>query len=385
MRTIMIIVMGLSMFLGWSQEKRDIWSLKGHLRGLEMLWVPPETSTWRTMTSLENRLDLRVYPLKELSLHAGFRNIFNYGQLLQEMYPFYPEMATYDDGIFDLTWDWTSDSSYLFYTNTDRLNLKFTKGKFETTVGRQRINWGINLVWTPNDIFNSFNYFDFDYAERPGCDAILLEYYTGVASSVQLATKLDHDTNLTAALLYKFNRWNYDFQALGGVMENDVVLGAGWTGYVKNAGFTGEGSYFIDRKKFSDTNGVFIGSIGLNYTLKNGLLLNGSYLFNSAGTTGAAGWGNALALFRDISPKDFTLAKNSIFGQLSYPITPLIKGDLSAIFNPNDKSGYFGPSVDMSLTNNLTLLFISQIFWGNQDTEYGDYGSLWYLRLKWGF
>jgi hypothetical protein len=185
--------------------------------------------------------------------------------------------------------------------------------------------------------------------------------------------------------MYKFNKWNYDFQFFAGVMEQDLVAGAGWSGDIKGAGFTGEASYFLDKDKLADTNGVFVASLGLNYTFRNSLYISGSYLFNSAGTTGPAGFGPLFTLFLDISAKNFTLAKHSIFAQASYPITPLIKADAAVIFNPNDKSGFFGPSVDFSLTDNISLFFISQIFWGDGGTEYGDYGSITYLRLKWSF
>lgn len=386
MKKTILIALALFIATGLSaQEKDRSWNLNGHIQGLEMLWVPPSTSRWETMTTLYNRLDFRWRPVKGLSFHAGVRNLFNYGMLVQDGYPYYPELATFDNGYFDMTWLWAKDTSYFFYTNIDRLNLKYRIGKFEVTAGRQRINWGINLVWTPNDIFNSFNYFDFDYVERPGCDAVFLEYFTGMASSVQFGFKMDSRDRITSALMYKFNRWNYDFQILAGAMTDDAVLGAGWSGDIKGAGFNGELSYFHDLDNFADTSGVLVGSLGANYTFRKGLFMQASYLFNSAGTKGPAGWGSPFALYIDINAKNFTRAMHSVFAGLSYPITPLIKADVSAIFNPNDKSGYAGPSVDFSLTENMSLFIIGQIFWGDTGTEYGDYGTLCYMRLKWSF
>lgn len=168
-------------------------------------------------------------------------------------------------------------------------------------------------------------------------------------------------------------------------MKDDLVGGLGWSGQVAGAGFNGEASYFRDLDNFWDTTGVLVGSAGANYTLRNGLYMHGSYLFNSAGTKGPAGYGTALTLYLDISAKNFTRAKHSILAELAYPVTPLIRADLSAIFNPNDKSGFFGPSFDFSLTNNVSLFMIAQVFWGDHRTEFGDYGSLFYFRLKWNF
>ncbi len=375
-----------------AQEKERTWALNGHLQALENIWVPPSSSRWQTMTSLYNRLDFRYDPSKSISFHTGIRNIFNYGQMVQSFYPYYSEMVTLDEGLADLTWLWADDTSYVFYSNIDRLNIKLKTGKLETTIGRQRINWGINFVWTPNDIFNSYNYFDFDYVERPGCDAILLQYYTGNTSSIQLGFKVDQHLHvidsaykITTALMYRFNRWGYDFQILGGLMREDAVIGAGWSGHIKGAGFNGEASYFLDKEKFTDTTGAFVGSAELNYTFKNSLYLQGGYLYNSAGTTGNAGYGNALFFTMDISAKNFTKARHSVFTQASYPITPLLNASAAVIFNPCDLSGYAGPSLDISLTNNLSVFLIGQVFWGKHMTEFGDNGTLLFWRLKWNF
>jgi len=370
---------------GYAQKKERNWTLNGRLQYLENIWLPPETSIWQTMGQIENRLDFRWYPSNSFSFHLGGRNIFNYGQIVQDAYPYYAEISTLEQGLMDLTKLWVSDSSYFFFSTIDRASVKYATGNFEATVGRQRINWGINMVWTPNDIFNTFNYFDFNYIERPGCDAILLQYYTGATSSVQFAFKMDYQDDITSALMYKFNRSKYDFQFLGGVMEDDIVAGAGWSGEIIGAGFTGEATYFIDMDKFADTNGVLVGSLGLNYTFKNSIYVAASYLFNSAGTTGPAGWGTAFTIYLDINAKNFTLAKHSIFAQVSYPITPLIKIDVASIINPNDKSGFFGPSLDISLTDNISVFLISQVFWGDSGTEFGDIGAFNYLRLTWSF
>ncbi|MCB2221807.1 MAG: hypothetical protein KQI35_15540 [Bacteroidetes bacterium] len=378
-----LVLLALSASNLWAQDKKVEFS--GHLQNLNTLWIQDVSSEWYTTGSIYNRLNLKWYPNERWTFSASARNVANYGQLIYNYYPLYSDLLVQDDGFVDLTGTIARDSSYILYSNLDRLNLKFTKGKFEATVGRQRINWGINMVWNPNDIFNTFNFYDFDYVERPGCDAIRLQYYTGYASGYQIAFKMDADNEITAAGMYSFNQWNYDFQVLGGVMTSDVVLGAGWSGYIKNAGFTGEASYFRDKDNFADTTGIFVASIGGSYTFRNSLMVNASILYNSDGTTGKAGYGSSFIVLQDVSPKSFSPARASLMGQLSYPITPLIQADLSGIVNPYDGSFFIGPSVTFSLTDNIGLLLTSQIFAGETGTEFGGYGQLYYLRLKWSF
>jgi hypothetical protein len=368
-----------------AQDKQRKTHLSGFLQNLNMVYVEDIESQWQTMGTIQNRLNFKWYPHQNLTFSASARNLFSYGQLIYTNYPLYSDLLIYDEGFINLTWPIAKDSSYILYTQIDRANFQFVKNNFDVKIGRQRINWGINMVWNPNDIFNTFNFYDFDYVERPGCDAVRLQYYTGIASSVEFAFKIDKNEEITSAAMYRVNKWNYDFQLLGGVYRDDIVVGLGWSGYIKDAGFTGEGSYFIDRKNLADTNGIFVFSAGANYTFRNSIFLHGSFLFNSNGTTGPAGWGSALFVVADVTPKTFTLAKYSLLGQISYPFTPLIKGDLATIYNPSDKSIFIGPNLDFSLSDNITLLLMSQIFLGDPGTEFGYNSSLYYLRLKWSF
>lgn len=368
-----------------SGQERKI-DFSGHIQNLNTVWIQDVESQWYTMGSVYNRLNLKYYIDNNWTFSGSARNVFNFGQLLYLSHPVYADLLTNDNGFMDLNWRIASDSSYVLYSDIDRANLQFTKGKMDVRVGRQRINWGINMVWNPNDIFNTFNFYDFDYVERPGCDAIRMQYYTGISSSIEMAFKLDSDQKITAAAMYKFNRWNYDFQLMGGLMTGDIVLGGGWSGNIGGAGFSGEGSYFRDKNNFADTTGIFVFSASANYTFKNSLFVHGSFLLNSNGTTDKAGYDdNSLIVVRKLSPKTFTQARYSLFGQVSYPLSPLISGDLSAIFNPNDNSAFVGPNVSFSLSDNISLLLMSQIFIGEKGSEFGGMGSLYYMRLKWSF
>lgn len=400
------------MILSINTSAQNKLQMSGFMEYLNNTWVPSNTyqtygfNDWQNQSTIYNRINVWWAPVNNLEFHVGMRNNFTFGPLVAQYNKFfdYGKLVTYDDGYLDLTWIISSDNSNVLYTNLDRLNMKLTLDKFELTVGRQRINWGTNLVWNPNDIFNAFNYFDFNYIERPGSDAILLEYYTGDFSSIQLAGKLNYrqelvdslifekKLSLTAAALYKFNRWSYDFQFFGGMMQTDFTAGLGWSGNIGGAGFTGEASWFRDIDNFADTTGVVIASISANYIFKNQLMANFSVIYNSNGSTGDAyantvgAIGSLSTLFSsNLNVKNLTPSRFDIFGQLSYPATPLINVSFSAMLNPYDKSAYIGPSVNISLTDNISLMLVGQLFYGNTLTEFGDYGQMYFLDLKWNF
>lgn len=380
-----LAIVFLMLFAGLhGQDTQRNWTLNGHLQSMGTVWVQDWDGEWQTQTDIRNRLDFRWYPGK-FSIHVGMRNNFSYGMIPGMYYPYLADLAIHDHGYLDMSRLIAKDTSYYMSTNFDRFSIRYSAGNFQATIGRQRINWGINYVWNPNDIFNTFDYFDFDYIERPGCDAVHLQYYTGATSSVELASKIDHNEELTLAGMYRFNKWYYDFQVLAGYMTGDYVIGAGWSGNIKGAGFNGEISYFHPEEDFSDTNGILVGSLGLNYTFKNSLMLQLAGLYNSDGSTGPAGMGAGFFVARDISAKSFTLARYSAFGNISYPVTPLLTASLAGMFNPSDKSVFVGPTFDISLTSNVEFMLTAQMFFGDKGTEFGDYGKLAYGRLKWSF
>lgn len=381
----LIFILFLSVFLvGKATAQSNSLSVKGFLEYNNTSWAPPNHQSWSEISGIYNRLDFSWIPSDHFNFHLGMRNNFNFGSMMSRFYPIYSNYLTEDNGFMDLTFKLAGDSSYVLYSNLDRLNFKLSFNKLEITVGRQRINWGINTVWNPNDIFNTYNYFDFDYVERPGSDAVLAQYYTGALSSLQIAAKLNYKNQLTAAAMYKFNVANYDIQFLSGVMDKDFVAGLGWAGQIKGAGFTGEASYFRNMDAFSDTTGQWVISVSGNYTFKNSLFVNASVIYNSKGSTGPVGVNNFLQL-ANLSPKTLTLSRLNWFAEASYPVTPLIKLDVSSIMNPYDNSAFLGPSVDFSMTENLELFVMGQVFLGKQATEYGGFGQMFYMRLKWSF
>jgi hypothetical protein len=137
-----------------------------------------------------------------------------------------------------------------------------------------------------------------------------------------------------------------------GVMQTDLTAGLGWAGQIEGAGFTGEASWFRNMENFSDTTGVYVASIGANYTFKNSIFINFSCIYNSVGLTGPANpsLANLVGSFayvysRNLNAKNLTPSRFDIFGQISYPATPLLSLDLASIFNPYDKSVFVGPSI----------------------------------------
>jgi len=373
----------LFLFNNSNSFSQSIFEYKGYLQNTQTVWAPEQTDAWILSGSVLNRLDFFLYPANAWTVNAGMRNLIDYGQMVQ-LSPGYVDFITKDEGYFNLTKKWTDGTSYVFYTNIDRLNIFYSGENIEFQVGRQRINWGVNLAWTPNDIFNSTSYLNFDYAERQGSDGGRVQYYFGYATSLELVYKIDYNEEVTSALMFKFNEWDYDFQLFTGTMMEDYVIGGGWSGNISSANFSGEVTYFKDRDNFADTTGQLVSSLGLTYTFPSDIYLHGEFLYNSVGMLGKAGGAGNL-FTNPYNAKNLSPARYSLFGDIAYQITPLIRIDVSSIFNPSDESFYIGPFVDISLSQSVYLLLAGQFFFGDDGTEWGDYGQFYYLRVKWNF
>ena len=113
-------------------------------------------------------------------------------------------MIDTDNGYINLSDNILTGKSYIFNSRIDRAYIDYTKDKFQLRIGRQRINWGQCFTWNPNDLFNAYSFFDFDYVEKPGSDAIRIQYYSTGTSTFEFAVKADNNHKVTSAVPLPF-------------------------------------------------------------------------------------------------------------------------------------------------------------------------------------
>lgn len=359
------------------------WQLRGYVKDMVTLNAASDSTTVDNL--IHNRLNFKWYPVSNFNFYLEVRNRVFSGDLVRSV-PGYEMLVDSNNDFFDLSVQKRSGRSVIFQSMIDRAYIEWYNDKWELRAGRQRINWGVNLVWNPNDLFNVYSFFDFDYEERPGSDAIRIKRYTGFASSVELAATLNDDFDKTViAGMWKVNKWGYDFQFMGGKTREDVTLGMGWAGNIKKAGFKGELTWF-EPYKDNGTDQALLASVSVDYSFESSLYLNGSLLFNSDGNDdqflNSTGFGNSGQLtVRNLSP-----FKYSTFFQSSYKFHPLITGGVAIIYYPSSRNALFiNPNVTFSLKPNLDLDLIGQIYYDKLLDDYRALAKLGYIRLKWSF
>jgi hypothetical protein len=367
--------------LVFSQDEKRKISLNGYVSAMQSVMFDSLSGPFINDNLIHNRLNFKGFINDHITFAAEVRNRLFTGDMVRSGRS-YSEMTGSDQGWVDLSWNILNEQSFFLNTTIDRLWVDLNYGKFQARAGRQRINWGQTFVWNPNDIFNAYSFFDFDYVERPGSDAVRLQYYPNFSSAIEFAVKADFKDDITAAALYRFNKRGYDLQFLTGIVNSeDLVAGAGWSGAIGSVSFRGEATWFQPVEKFSDTTGIGLFTVGFDKVFKNNSMVQMQVMFCN-NPTDMNGFSSLYS--GNISTKDLAFSRFSAFSQFSYPVTPLLNLSVSAMWFP-DLNGYFaGPSLDYSLAENVDF----SLFWQHFNSKINETRlriNIGFIRVKFSF
>lgn len=373
------------------KEKFQWFEFRGYLKFMQTLSFA-DLKAINVDNLIHNRLNMRFYIPKGGNFTLQLRNRVHFGGSVNFL-PGYGELTTQYDGVapFEFLWISNDDKGLLldsvaivFSTIIDRFYYDYSNEKFQIRIGRQRVNWGINTTWNPNDIFNSYNIYDFDYEERQGADAIRLKFFPNYMSSFDFAYKFTGRwADDVFALKYAFNKKSYDFQFIAGKFQQDIAFGFGWAGSIKTVGFKGEMTYFQPYK--FDTLGNLSASATLDYSWPVGVYIMGTYLFNSTGSNHPIN--PALIQIASIpNAKNLMPAKHNVMTSVSYPFSPIFAGALSMIYSFEINQFTIFPTLTFNLKQNLDLDLIAQVFFQEiPGDKFDNIGNGIFWRLKWSF
>lgn len=390
-RCIFILAFSVLMANDALQAQNNLKSLEisGYVSSMQTTMFTHIDSAWMTENLIHQRLNLKWYATPDLIMAVEVRNRFIFGEFVKNI-PGYDRLINREQGWWDLSGYILSGNSFLLHSTIDRGWIEYTRGNWQIRAGRQRINWGVNYAWNPNDIFNTYSFFDFDYPEKPGSDALRMQYYTGVSSLLEAAVKVNARKQITVAGKWGFNNWNYDFQLIGGLLnDEDVVAGAGWSGNIASAGFRGEVTYLHPVEHFADTTGILIASVGADHTFPNTLYLQAEILYN--GSEIPIG-GFEQYYYMPLSIKTLSFTDWSFLLGASCQVTPLFQAGAHMMFFPSIDGWFAGPTLNYSLADNLQFSFATQHFAGHFNTpvpggvqKEKKQLTLAYLRFKYSF
>ncbi|NUO00127.1 MAG: hypothetical protein HUU01_05875 [Saprospiraceae bacterium] len=364
-------------------EKPAPFQVQGYVKDLQTVSFSPQKGSLYTGNLLHNRLNFKYQFSTALSARLELRTRLFWGEQVR-LTPGFAQLIDYESGLMDLSWTPIKKTALAGHAIIDRLSLNWQNKYWDITLGRQRINWGVTTAWNPNDLFNAFNFFDFDYEERPGSDALRVRYSRDGMSGFDLALSREKAAkSTTAAFLYKFNALGYDFQALGAWYQNNLALGGGWAGNIGNAGFKGEATWFQPYNKLTDTSGTLSLTLEGNYTFESSWYLGGAYLYTGRGHSRQGALAQ-LALQR-LSAEMLMPFKHTVLIQVAKQLTPLFMANLSLIYCPGPDALIVFPVFSYSLNDNWDLNLVAQSFFIPVNKQLKNEGNSLILRIKWGF
>jgi hypothetical protein len=362
------------------QDKKAV-TLNGYITSMQSVMFDSLKGDFLTQNLIHNRLNFKAYAGMHFSFALELRNRLFTGSMVSTNSE-YASIVGSDQGLFDLSWDLVNEKSFFLNSTIDRYWIDYNNGKFQARIGRQRINWGQTLVWNPNDIFNTYSVFDVDYVERPGCDAVRLQYFPSPTSTVEFTVKGDANNNITAAALFRFNKWGYDIQTLAGYADShDFVIGAGWSGAMGSTSFRGEATWFKPVAEFSDSTGKGIITVGFDRVFTDNSMVQVQLMYcnDPLKPTDFSSF-----YLRSLSAKDLAFSVFSAFFSGSYTVTPLVNLSLSVMWMPDLKGYFIGPSFDYSIAENLDFSVIWQYFTSKMSGSQLR-NNLGFLRFKYSF
>ena len=357
--------------------------LRGYIREMPSIQFDSDFSNQSFGNLIHNRLNFRLNATGNIDFVIEGRNRLFYNEQFGD-FPQIKDIFEQDDGLVDMSWVWLSDGAWLGHTEIDRMFLSWRTSNWRVRLGRQRVNWGINLVSNPNDLFNVYSFFDFDYVERPGSDAIRIQHYFGFMSSVEFAVSpARHSRDMVAAAKLGLNRWEYDFQVIAGYYRNRMALGGGWAGNLGLAGFKGEATWFYDIDAIPGRQrGNVVAAVGLDYMFASGTFGVVEILYNG-------GHGRipeqAFIITEPLRPDNIMFSEYAITVSADHPFSPILSGGLAVMGLPDIEAFFIMPNIKYSVATDFDLEIVAQIFSGGEGTLFEGAGSAWYAVLQYSF
>ncbi len=384
LKCILLFLSGLSALPAQDTTQHiPLMEIRGYLKDLQSVYFVDDVSNLNSSNLIHNRLNFKFNFSPAFSARLELRNRIFWGEQVKSI----PEFGTIIDqynGYVSLSKLWIDEPGLVIHSVIDRMVVQYTTHRWDVRVGRQRINWGVNTIWNPNDIFNAYNFLDFDYAERPGNDAIRIQHFFKNNNAAEIAWRIgkNKDENI-AAVMYRFNTSKYDIQIMGGVYNADYVIGGGWAGNIKDAGFKGEASYFHPQVSINDTTGTLSLSVMADQTFKNDWYVSASMLYNSNPSDDPT---DNLGIYNpELSAKSLSPYRYTYYAGVMKSLSPITSLSLAVIYSPTNTSLILYPTFTWNVANNFDVGLIAQSSFSKVQGSYSTQGNAFYLSARWSF
>lgn len=330
--------------------------LQSYISQTQQIFFDTIKNSWYLQNQIQNRLKINIRPTTNTKFNTEIRSRLMYGDLML----FYKNTFKKDKGLINLKLTIFEFQNGVFLSNIDRLFFKYYGQNFELTLGRQRINWSKTFVWNPNDLFNTFSFFEIDYPEKPGTDAIYFQYFPTTTSNLDFVLWADSSKKANLAVRHNFNFLKTDFQYLVSKYNNELAIGIGFSTNIYKLNIRSEATYLHSFNKFFDTSGQIISSIGIDLIISNKFTFLSEFLYNPFIRLNKTS--NLTQLF--YSPTDIkklSIAEYNFLNQLTYSPNETVNVGFGVFWMQKNWYGLL-TNIKISISQNIDFLLYVQNF-----------------------
>jgi hypothetical protein len=258
-------------------------------------------------------------------------------------------------------------SSLGVFHNLDRFFVTIKTSKADIFIGRQAIAWGSARFVNPTDVIAPFAFNELDTEERRGVDAVRVRVPLGMMSELDMGYIFGRKFKFENSAFYlrgKTYVLKTDLSVLLVGFRENLLIGLDVARSIGSAGFWCESAYVVtDAFKKDDGTGIdeeynknyFRGSVGMDYNFSGNVYGFFEYHFNSAGRNDSVDYPDVFYSTAYTEGAAYLMAKHYLNLGVTAQITPLIPFTGILIFNLNDRSLNFAPSIEYNIKEDIYI------------------------------
>ncbi len=269
------------------------------------------------------------------------------------------------------------------YQNLDRLFLTVNSRFADIYVGRQAIAWGSARVINPTDVLAPYAFNELDVEDRIGVDAVRLRMPIGLLSEIDAGYVFGDDFESKKSAMFLRGKINYrrsDISLLAVGFRENLMIGLDVARPIGGAGFWFEGAYVFDKALNSDERDgdydFFRGTIGCDYSLRDGTYLFIEYHYNGAGVNDFENSSETISNEAYGEASGYLVGKHYLAPGVNHQLTPLITIGRQLLANLSDPSVFVMPTVEYNIAENIYLSGGAYLGFGGGADCRGDSDSL---------
>lgn len=220
-------------------------------------------------------------------------------------------------------------------------------------VGRQIINYGEGLVFSPVDVFSSINIFDITY-KRSGSDVVRFRVPFGTTAGAELTGGITQQESKPVGALKLYNTFKGVEMSIISIyrsQSDEIMTGLAFKSDLI-AGVYGEAA------EHSGTDGShrdFEGMVGADYSITNMWFFNAEYLYSEKG-------GNNDSTLSVSLPSMQLTGKHNLFLSCRYAFSDISNVSLSGIADLEKKNGFLTAQYSYNILQNADLTIYTRYF-----------------------